>query len=133
MEPALLCSFPAVTAPSAKILRQCPGKTAAGFQEPLRSLYHGSDCWIWILMLKKRQNHFNPHAANDSTSSCQSLLKPNAAPSEVQVLSDVSLFNPDDSRRGNFDNHYPQLTDEEAGAYGELRELAHGYSSGSCW
>lgn len=61
-------------------------------------------------MLKKRQNHFNPHAVNDSTNSCQSLLKPYAAPSEVQVLSDVALFNPDDSRRGNFDDHYPQLT-----------------------
>lgn len=67
-------------------------------------------------MLKKRQNHFNPHAANDSTNSCQSLLEPYAAPSEVQVLSDVALFHPDDSLTETFDDCYPQLTDKEAGA-----------------
>lgn len=45
----------------------------------------------------------------------------------MQVLSDVVLFNPDDSLTVNFDDHYPQLVDKEAGAYRELKELVYGW------
>lgn len=37
--------------------------------------------------VKKRQNHFTPHAANCITNSCQSLLNPYGVPGEVQGLS----------------------------------------------
>lgn len=54
-------------------------------------------------------------------------------PSEVQVLSNVASFDPHDSPRGNFDDHYPQLTDDETGAERKLKELACYYSSGEWW
>lgn len=42
-------------------------------------------------------------------------------------------FNPDDIPRGILDDHYPQFRDEESGAFGGVKELACGYSSGKWW
>lgn len=82
---------------------------------------------------EEKAESFNPRGANYTTNSCLWLLNPYGVPREVPVLSDGALFNPYDSPWGNFDDHYPQLTDEEPGAYRELKEHAHGYSSGNWW
>lgn len=111
--------------------------TTLGFQGPPAAkiwhlLNHHSDAWLWIWILKKRQDHFNPHAANHIANSSQSLLNPYGVPSEVQVFSDIASFNLHDSCRGICDGHYPQVTDEETGADRELNKHARGYS-GNWW
>lgn len=54
-------------------------------------------------------------------------------PSEVQVLSNVASFDPNDSLKGNSDDCYPQVTDDETGAERERKDLACYYSSGKWW
>lgn len=67
-EPALLNSLPVgATALSAQV-QGPPAST-----DLTTSLYHDSGSGIWVWMLMKRQDHFNPHAANYVTNSCQSL------------------------------------------------------------
>lgn len=104
----------------------------ASSSKDLTSSNHHSDAWLWIWILKKRQDHFNPHAANHIANSSQSLLNPYGVPSEVQVFSDIASFNLHDSCRGICDGHYPQVTDEETGADRELNKHARGYS-GNWW
>lgn len=94
IEPALLNSLPAgATALSAQVQGPLASKD-------LISLYHDSGSGIWIWMLMKRQDHFNSHAANYITDSCQSLNPYECPVSEVQVLSNVASFDPHGSPGG---------------------------------
>lgn len=67
----------------------------------LPSLYRDSDCWIWIWMLNKRQDHFNPLA----TASCNWSLQ-----SAQWSIHRWCLMYPHDSPQGNSEGHYPQFT-----------------------
>lgn len=73
--------------------------------QDLASLYHHSDCWIWIWMLKKRQDHFNPLAA----------ASPNWSLQSAQWSASIRrwrLIYPRDRPRGDLDGRYPQFTGE---------------------